>query len=224
MSHFIMIAIDGPSASGKGTLAHRLAEQFHLFYLDTGALYRCVAKYILDHALNPDDHTAAERAAHYIHDHLNLEMLMDPALRTQEVADATSRCSRFPSMRKILLDLQRNFAHHPPHSAGSKPWMGSILDGRDIGTVVCPEADIKFFVTASLEVRARRRHQELLTRGHAHDFETVFEEMLERDERDKNRSAAPALPADDAVILDSSLMSADEVFEKACDIVRERVL
>ncbi len=219
MSLFINIAIDGPSASGKGTIARRLADHFHLSYLDTGALYRAVGKHILDQGKNPDSPDDAVASALYVRDHLSWEMLEDQALRNDVVADATSRSSRIPEVREILKDTQRQFAVHPPHKPKLKPWAGSILDGRDIGTVVCPDATIKFFITASPEVRAKRRAKELISRGVNTTYEAVLLDMLDRDARDQNRTVAPAKAAEDAIILDTSDLSADEVYEKARDLV-----
>lgn len=221
MSNFLTIAIDGPAASGKGTIARRLAEQFNLSYLDTGALYRAVAKHILDHQGNPDNPEDAVRSAIYIRDHLSWSMLENPALRNDTIADATSRSSKIPALRDILLETQRQFANHPPLRPNGKPWSGSVLDGRDIGTVICPGAMIKFFITASPEVRAQRRMLELQRKGIETNYETVLADMQDRDARDQNRSVAPTVPAKDAIILDTSEMSVDEVFDKACAIIRE---
>ncbi len=223
MSNFIVIAIDGPSASGKGTIARRLADEFHLSHLDTGALYRAAAKRILDEGQNPDDNAAAIAAAEFVRDHLSWEMLHDEGLRNDRVADATSRSSRFPEVRAVLMDVQRLYANHPPHKPGLKPWAGSVLDGRDIGTVICPNATVKFYITASSECRAKRRAAELTQRGLSGDYATVLADMKARDERDSTRAVNPLKPADDAIILDTSNLTADEAFEQACDHVRMRL-
>ena len=223
MSNFIVIAIDGPSASGKGTIARRLADEFHLSHLDTGALYRAAAKRILDEGQNPDDNAAAIAAAEFVRDHLSWEMLHDEGLRNDRVADATSRSSRFPEVRAVLMDVQRLYANHPPHKPGLKPWAGSVLDGRDIGTVICPDAAVKFYITASAECRAKRRAEELTQRGLSGDYATVLADMKARDERDSTRAVNPLKPADDAIILDTSNLTADEAFEQACDHVRMRL-
>jgi cytidylate kinase len=223
MSQFIIIAVDGPAASGKGTLARRLAEQFHLFYLDTGAIYRAAAKYILDTGGNPDNPEDAVKAAIYVRDNLSWEMLADPEIRTDRVADATSRSCRFPPMRDILLETQRLYATHPPTGHTRKPFQGSILDGRDIGTVVCTDADIKLYVTASVEERAERRLKELSAKGVQTTYETVLQEMADRDARDSSRETAPLKPAPDAVILDTSTLNADMAFEVATEIIREKL-
>ena len=223
MTQFITIAVDGPSASGKGTLAKRLAEQFHLYYLDTGSIYRAAAKQILDLGKNPDDPEDAVSAAIYIRDHLTWEMTQDPALRTDLVADATSRSCRFPPVRDIITETIRLYASHPPIRHGQKPFQGTILDGRDIGTVVCPNADVKLFVTASAEVRAERRFKELTARGIVTTYETVLQDMQDRDARDSGREASPLKPAPDSVLFDTSEMDSDTAFERAVEVVREKL-
>lgn len=223
MSQYIIIAVDGPAASGKGTLARRLADQFHLFYLDTGAIYRAAAKYILDSGKNPDDPEAAVAAAIYVRDHLSWKMLDDPALRTDTVADATSRSCRFPAMRAILLETQRLYASHPPQGHAHKPFQGSVLDGRDIGTVVCPDADLKLYITAATEIRAERRFKELTSKGIKTTYETVLQEMQDRDARDAGREAAPLKPAKDAIMIDTSTLDADAALAKATEIVRSKL-
>ncbi len=223
MSQFITIAVDGPSASGKGTLARRLAEQFHLFYLDTGSVYRAVGKRILDMGENPDNSEAAVSAANYVRDHLTWEMIDNPELRTDVVADATSRSSRFPPVREIITDTLRLYANHPPMNAKHKTFQGSVLDGRDIGTVVCPHADVKLYVTADVEIRAERRKKELSGKGIETNYETVLQDMMDRDARDIGRAAAPLKPAKDAVIFDTSTMDIDSAFEQALEIVRAKI-
>ena len=224
MSQFIIIAVDGPAASGKGTLARRLAEQFHLFYLDTGTIYRAAAKHILDKGKNPDDPESALTAAIYVRDHLSWEMLNDQALRTDIVADATSRSCRFPAMREVLLDTQRLYASHPPlMEHKNKPFQGSVLDGRDIGTVVCPHADVKLYVTANVETRAERRFKELSGKGIQTTYKTVLQDMMDRDARDSGREIAPLIPAKDAIIFDTSELDADAALAKAADIIRAKL-
>lgn len=223
MSHFFIIAVDGPAASGKGTLARRLADQFHLSYLDTGAIYRAAAKRILDEGRSPDDPEAAVSAAIYVRDHLSWEMLDDPRIRSDEVADATSRSCVFPAMREALLETQRLYARHPMNRPGHTTYKGSVLDGRDIGTVVCPDADIKLYVTASVEQRAERRLKELQNRGIVTSYNEVLADMQERDARDSGRSTAPLKPAKDAIIIDTTEMNADAAFEHAVNLVREKL-
>ena len=222
MSQFITIAVDGPSASGKGTLARRLAEQFHLFYLDTGSVYRAAAKHIIDLGGNPDDPEAAVSAATYVRDHLTWEMIDNPDLRTDKVADATSRLSRFPPVREIITETLRLYANHPPINSKHKNFQGSVLDGRDIGTVVCPFADVKLYVTANPEIRAERRFKELSGKGIATTYETVLQDMMDRDARDSGRAAAPLKPAIDAIIFDTSEMDIETAFEEAVQIIRNK--
>ena len=223
MSQFITIAVDGPSASGKGTLARRLAEQFHLFYLDTGSVYRAAAKHILDTGGNPDDPEAAVSAASYVRDHLTWDMIDNPELRTDVVADATSRSCRFPPVREIITETLRLYANHPPMNAKHKNFQGSVLDGRDIGTVVCPHADVKLYVTASPEIRAERRFKELTAKGIATTYETVLQDMMDRDARDSGRVTAPLKPAKDSIIFDTSTMDIQTAFDQAVEIIRSRI-
>jgi len=209
----LIIAIDGPAAAGKGTLARRLGQVLDLAYLDTGALYRAVGLAVIRDGGNPaDEMTAAEAARKLVTDHLN-----DPALRTEEAGAAASKVAAFDSVRAALLDFQRRFAHSPP--AGLR---GAVLDGRDIGTVVCPDAPVKVFVTASVDERARRRFEELQESGGDFIYAAVLNEMQERDARDQNRSVAPLKPADDAAILDTSELDADAAFAAVLDIVAQR--
>ena len=209
----MIVAIDGPSASGKGTLARRLAEALDFAYLDTGMLYRAVGAAVLAAGADPGEAAAALEAARA----LELEDLERPGLRDEAVGQAASLVAPFPAVRAALLDLQRHFAAAPP---GGKP--GAVLDGRDIGTVVCPEAEVKIFVTASLEGRARRRHKQLLERGEASIYARVVQEMRARDRRDSERAAAPLRPAPDAVVLDTNELDAGEAFRAALEIVDSR--
>jgi cytidylate kinase len=219
MAHMI-IAIDGPSASGKGTLARRLAQRLSYAYLDTGALYRCVGKAVLDAGQDPADEASAVMAAKSLSGRLKPEDLQDPSLRTAEVGQAASKTAAFPSVRQALFDFQQQFAQNPEPTAQIKTFGGVILDGRDIGTVICPNADVKLFVTASDEERAQRRLKEYLGKGIAADFDTVLAEMKQRDERDASRDAAPLKPASDAHVIDTSAMSEAEVMEHALSIIR----
>lgn len=223
MTQFVTIAVDGPSASGKGTLARRLAEQFHLFYLDTGSVYRAVAKHLLDMGGNPDDPEAAVSAATYVRDHLTWEMINNPELRTDLVADATSRSCRFPAVRDIITDILRLYANHPPVNSKHKNFQGSVLDGRDIGTIVCPYADVKLYVTANPEIRAERRFKELSGKGIATTYETVLQDMMDRDARDSGRTTAPLKAAKDAIIFDTSTMNIETAFEEAVQIIRDKI-
>ncbi len=209
----MIVAIDGPSASGKGTLARRLAEALDFAYLDTGMLYRAVGAAVLAAGADPGESAAASEAARA----LELSDLERPGLRGEAVGQAASIVAVMPGVRDALLGLQRRFAAAPP---GAKA--GAVLDGRDIGTVVCPEAEVKIFVTASLEGRARRRHKELLEGGEASIYARVVQEMRARDRRDSGRAAAPLRPAPDAVVLDTNELDAGEAFRAALEIVDSR--
>ena len=205
-----VVAIDGPAASGKGTLARRLADRFGLAHLDTGALYRATAFLVLHQAGDPADPATAESAA----DRVDLRLLNDPRLRGDEVTAAASVVAAIPAVRRALFGLQRNFAAHPP-----APAKGAVLDGRDIGSVVCPSADVKLFVTASAAERARRRLAELRQQGATAIYEDVLQDMKERDARDSKRRAAPLIAAPDAVVMDTTTLTADAVFERACALI-----
>lgn len=202
----MIIAIDGPAASGKGTLARRLAEHFDLEYLDTGSLYRAVGMKIIYAGKDPNDREAAVEAARSI----DPQDLANPRLRQERIGQAASIVSAFTEVREALLEFQRSFAQSA---------RGAVLDGRDIGTVVCPEADFKFFVTATLYARARRRHKELQGQGIEVIFESVLDDLRERDERDEKRSIAPLKPADDAFIIDSSGLDASTVFDTVRQVI-----
>lgn len=212
MGAFI-IAVDGPAAAGKGTLARRLAVEFRLAHLDTGALYRATARDAMAAGVDPADAAAAAGIAAK----LDPASLADPALRDEKVGRVASIVSAHPAVRAALLDYQRNFAYHPPNDAE-----GAVLDGRDVGTVVCPQATVKLFVTASLEARAGRRLRELEAAGEPADAAVVSADLQARDERDSKRSASPLKPATDAVVLDTSGLDADEAFGAAVSIVRAR--
>jgi 3-phosphoshikimate 1-carboxyvinyltransferase len=205
----IVVAIDGPAASGKGTLARRLAEYFELDYLDTGSLYRAVGMKVVYAGKDPSDRQAAIEAAQSI----DKEDLANPRLRQERIGQAASVVSAFPEVREALLDFQRRFA-----ASGR----GAVLDGRDIGTVVCPNADFKLFITATLYARAKRRHKELQGQGIEVVFESVLEDLRERDARDEQRAVAPLKPAEDAVIIDSSAMDASTVFDKVSQLVLKK--
>ncbi len=204
-----IVAIDGPAASGKGTLARRLAAALDLPYLDTGLLYRATGRLVLDAGGNPADPAQAEAAAR----RLKPENLDRADLRGPEADMAASQVASIPAVRAALLDFQRGFgAAH-----------GAVLDGRDIGTVIFPAAPAKLFVTASLDERARRRFLEVTSKGLDETLEDVRREMAERDEADRNRAAAPLRPADDAVVLDTTTLDPDAAFCRAMEIVRERL-
>lgn len=209
----MIVAVDGPSASGKGTLARRLALTLGLAYLDTGQIYRAVAAQVLSAGKDPADEEAATAAARG----LTADDLARPGLREEEVGRAASVVAAIPAVRAALLGFQRGFAQNPPGRV-----RGAVLDGRDIGTVVCPDAAAKLFITASIEVRARRRHEELIARGSDSIYAAVLEDMTERDRRDESRAVAPSRPAPDALVLDTSSLDPDEVFKTALAHVRRR--
>lgn len=209
----MIIAIDGPSAAGKGTLARRLAAHFGYACLDTGSLYRAVAARLLAAGVDPGDVGAAIAAARQV----TAADLDDPALRTEEVGNLASRVAALPEVRAALRAFQRHFAAHPP---GGAP--GAVLDGRDIGTVVCPDADVKLFVTASPEVRAERRVKELQARGGPAIKARVLADMKDRDARDSERTDSPLKPAEDALLLDTTHLDADEAFKAALSLIGSR--
>jgi CMP/dCMP kinase len=206
----MIIAIDGPAASGKGTLARRLARHFGLAHLDTGGLYRAVALRALEAGGDPADAAVAAAAARAVH----AGDLRDPRLREERVAQAASVVAAIPAVRQALLAFQRDFARSPPGGEA-----GAVLDGRDIGTVICPGAAAKLFVTASLEARAARRVRELRERGETAIYEAVLQDMKDRDARDSQRRAAPLVPADDAFVLDTTALDADAAFAAALDFI-----
>lgn len=198
-----VVAIDGPAAAGKGTIARAVADRFGFAHLDTGLLYRATGRRTLDGTgplqaaqdLTPDDLNAAD-------------------LRTPDVAQAASRVAAMPEVRAALVDFQRAFATRDG---------GAVLDGRDIGTVICPDADLKLYVTASDDIRAKRRLEELLGKGHDTDFETVLADLQTRDARDSARATAPLKPAEDAILLDTSEMTIEDAVTPACAEVLRRI-
>lgn len=206
----MIIAIDGPAASGKGTIARRLATHYGLPHLDTGLIYRATAAAVLAAGQPIMDKQAAVAAARA----LDLTHCDEKALRSAAMGEAASIVAAFPEVREVLLDFQRNFARQ----AG-----GAVLDGRDIGTTVCPDADVKIFVTAQTETRADRRARELRSHGEEGDEEAVLADIRRRDERDSARSAAPLKKASDAVILDTSHLDIDAAVAAAIAIVEERL-
>jgi len=210
-----IVAIDGPAASGKGTIARRLADEFELAYLDTGSLYRKTAYLVLEAGGDPANEDDAVAAARAVMGH----EVADDLLRTREVSDAASKVSAIPGVRAALVEVQRSFGEHPPSLAGGAPAKGAIVDGRDIGTVIFPEALVKLYVVASPEERARRRHLELHDRGQAADFADILADVKARDERDATRDISPMKPAPDAHLLDTTDLSIEAAFEAARDIV-----
>jgi CMP/dCMP kinase len=202
----MIIAIDGPAASGKGTLARKLASHFGLPHLDTGLLYRATALALMEQGRDLVDKDAAIAAAR----RLALTDFDENALRGHQMAEAASIVAAIPEVRAALVDLQRAFARRPG---------GAVLDGRDIGTVICPEAHPKIYVTASAEARATRRTLELVTRGEKADYAAVLGEILKRDERDQTRATAPFRPAEDAIVLDTTALDIEAALKAALNIV-----
>jgi len=203
----VIIAIDGSAASGKGTLAKRVAAEFGYDYLDTGALYRAVALSLLKAGVNSNN--IDEKQAVNSASELDLSLTQTAEIRTDNVAALPSIVAAISPVRAELLALQRSFAMAPPSGKGA------VLDGRDIGTIVLPDADIKFFIDADLDIRAERRTKELLQAGQSVMFRDVLSDMQERDSRDRSRTAAPLRPADDAISIDTSSMDADDVLALA---------
>ena len=202
----MIIAVDGPAASGKGTLARKLARHLGLAYLDTGAIYRTIALKVLNEGGDPHSEAQATQAAKAYRP----QMYPDAALRTEEVSKAASIVAAHPKVRAEVIGIQRKVADTPP---------GAVLDGRDIGTIVCPNADIKFFVTASPEERAKRRFKEIEARGERADYGAILDEITKRDERDRTRPIAPLKPAPDAYLLDTTSLDIEATFQAARRIV-----
>ena len=205
----MIVAIDGPAASGKGTLAKRLAAAYGLPHLDTGLLSRATARVVLDAGAAIDDRAAAVGAAQRL-DPLTLD---ETRLRGKEMGEAASVVAAVPEVRAALLAIQRAFAGRPG---------GAVLDGRDIGTVICPDADVKIFVTATSETRAERRWRELVGRGETADLGAVLDDIRRRDARDSDRASAPLRPAADAVLLDTTELDVEAAFARARRIVETR--
>ena len=202
----MIIAVDGPAASGKGTLARRLADHYGLAYLDTGSLYRAVALAVLKSGQSPSDEAAALEAARK----LDRSAIVDEEIRGAGLGEAASIVAAFAAVRQQMLGLQRKVALTPP---------GAVLDGRDIGTIVCPDADLKLFVTASPEVRARRRVEELTARGEPASLDEVLHWLIARDRRDETRPVAPLKLAPDAHLLDTSDLDIEATFQAAVSII-----
>ncbi|GLQ81352.1 cytidylate kinase [Mesorhizobium huakuii] len=206
MTATFTIAIDGPAGAGKGTLARRLADHYRLNLLDTGLTYRAVAHALIQHALPLDNVSAAETAARQV----DMAKLDRAVLSAHAIGEAASKVAVYPTVRRILVEKQRAFARTPP---------GAVLDGRDIGTVVCPDADIKLYVTASAEVRAKRRLAEIESIGGTANFAEILADIVRRDERDMGRADSPLKPAADAHLLDTSEMAIEAAFLAAMAIV-----
>jgi cytidylate kinase len=205
----VIIGVDGPTASGKGTIARALAMHYRLPHLDTGLLYRAVGRQAMLTGRDPDNEADALVACDFPDD-----LLADPELRSEASGGLASRVSVHHAVREALYDRQRAFALQ----AG-----GAVLDGRDIGTVIAPEAEAKLFVTASVAARARRRYIEMIDSGRTADLDAIAADLAQRDERDRNRKEAPLRQADDALLLDNSLLSRDASIERAIALVEKRI-
>lgn len=206
----LVVALDGPAASGKGTLGELIAKQYDFAYLDTGSLYRGVAWMVMNEGNDPGDEDAAADAA----ERFSLAAIAGADIRTRDVGAAASKVAAMPRVRQALLDFQRRFAANPP---GGRP--GAVLDGRDIGTVVCPDAAVKFFVIAEPKIRARRRWLELLPQKPALTEKEVFDDLAERDARDAARTDAPMVQADDAELLDTTHLTIEAAFAAARRVI-----
>lgn len=201
-----VVALDGPAAAGKGTLARLIAQHYGFHHLDTGLTYRATAKALMDAGLPLDDEAVAERVALT----LDLAGLDRAELSRHDIGEAASRVAVMPAVRRALVEAQRTFSAMEP---------GTVLDGRDIGTVVCPQAPVKFYVTADPEIRAQRRLAEILERGGAQDFQSVLSDIIQRDERDMGRADSPLRPARDAHLLDTSKMRIEAAFSAAKTVI-----
>lgn len=212
-NHSVIIAIDGPAASGKGTLARRLAKHFGYAHMDSGLLYRAVALVLLQQRKSAENIQDALKAA----ESMTIESLADPALRTDEVAIVASQVAALPEVRNALKHYQRQFADRP-----DRKFRGAVIDGRDIGTVIFPNANFKIFVNATVETRTKRRVKELRERGVEAIYARVLHDLKERDARDRSRRVAPLLPANDAYLLDTTNLDADTTFAKALEFIKSR--
>lgn len=204
----IVIAIDGPAAAGKGTLSRQIAETYGFHHLDTGLTYRATAKALLDAGLPLDDEAVAEKMAREV----ELAGLDRDILSAHAIGEAASKIAVMPTVRRALVEAQRAFSTRAP---------GTVLDGRDIGTVVCPDATVKLYVTASADVRARRRYDEIIAKGGEAEYDDIFADVKKRDERDMGRADSPLKPADDAHLLDTSKMGIEAAFQAAKSLIDE---
>lgn len=204
----IVIAIDGPAAAGKGTLSRQIAETYGFHHLDTGLTYRATAKALLDAGLPLDDEAVAEKMAREV----ELAGLDRDILSAHAIGEAASKIAVMPKVRRALVEAQRAFSTRTP---------GTVLDGRDIGTVVCPDATVKLYVTASADVRARRRYDEIIAKGGEAEYDDIFADVKKRDERDMGRADSPLKPADDAHLLDTSKMGIEAAFQAAKSLIDE---
>ena len=218
----MIITIDGPAAAGKGTLSQKLADKYCLAYFDTGMVYRAVGLQMILKNIDLSDVAAAEKEAEELTFSTMMALSQNREFRSAQGGMAASVVSSYGGVRSRLLDMQRNFAKNPTYADGT-PAKGVVYDGRDTGTVICPQADIKFFVTATPEIRAKRRYDEFIAKGMEANYDDVLKDVKVRDERDANRKDAPMKPADDAIILDTSDLGIEEVFQKTVSLIEERI-
>ena len=217
----MIITIDGPAAAGKGTLAQSLAQKYKLAYFDTGMVYRAVGLSLLLQHTDPENVSEAEKAAKNLTFPSMISLSKHPDFRSSLGGQAASKVAAIPVVRSALLKMQQDFALNPQFADGTAA-LGVVYDGRDTGTVVCPHADVKLFVTATPEVRAMRRYKEYQQKGLDTSYEVVLAETKERDARDSSRSSAPLKPAEDAVVIDTSDMDISAVFQKVCSIIEQK--
>lgn len=218
----MIITIDGPAAAGKGTLASAIAAKYKFAYFDTGMVYRAVGLLMILNNKDLSDEKSAIDFASYLTFPQMMELAKNPEFRSAKGGQAASIVSAIKGVRSALLSMQQNFALNPVFADGSKA-NGVVYDGRDTGTVVCPNADLKLFITASPEVRAKRRYDEFLQKGMSAVYEEVLADIKARDERDSNRSTAPLKPADDAIIIDTSDLNIAEVFAHVDELIQKRI-
>lgn len=219
----MIITIDGPAAAGKGTLAAALAKRYRLAYFDTGMLYRAVGLEMVLQNQNPQDESVAAKVAESLTFAKMMQLSAHPEFRGRIGGEAASKVSALPKVRSALLKMQQDFADNPVFADGT-PANGAVYDGRDTGTVVCPHADIKFFVVASPEVRATRRYNEFIAKGIQTTYQQVLDDLIARDKRDSERSTAPLKPAEDAVLLDTSTMDINQEIDAAINIIEQKHL
>ena len=218
----MIITIDGPAAAGKGTISAYLSQKYNLAYFDTGMVYRAVGLQMVLAGADLKNENAALKIAQELTFLQMMELSVHPDFRSDIGGQAASVISAYPSVRTALLNMQKNFANNPTFADG-KPARGVVYDGRDTGTVICPNADLKLFITASAEVRAERRYKEFLLKGLTTTFQKVLEDMITRDERDSKRSSAPLKPAEDAVIIDTSNLSIEDVLAYITPLVEAKI-
>lgn len=218
----MIITVDGPAAAGKGTISDYLSKKYKLAYFDTGMVYRAVGLQMVLISEDLSNKDAALKIAQNMTFPQMMELSIHPDFRSDIGSHAASVISVYPEVRTALLKMQQNFALNPVFADGT-PANGVIYDGRDTGTVICPQADLKLFVTASTAVRAERRHKEFLQKGIITTYQKVLDDMIARDERDCNRSAAPLKPADDAVIIDTSNLDIEAVLAYIIPLVEAKI-